>query len=71
MPSCLDQKYVEKRRNMEFYSRSENENGEKEYLYQHMEKTVALAESFAEQFGEAEAGRLLGLTHDAGKASEL
>ena len=38
---------------MEFYSRSENENGEKEYLYEHLEKVAALAEVFAEQFGEA------------------
>lgn len=56
---------------MEFYSRSENENGEKEYLYEHLEKVAALAEVFAEQFGEAEAGRTVGLNHDLGKASEL
>ena len=56
---------------MEFYSRSENETGEKEYLYIHMKKAADLAERFADQFGEAEAGRLLGMAHDAGKASEL
>lgn len=56
---------------MEFYSRSENDSGEKEELFRHLNKTAALAEEYADAFGEADAGRLCGLVHDAGKASEL
>ena len=56
---------------MEFFSRSENKSGEKELLYVHLKKTSYLAGLFADQFGEAEAGRLCGILHDAGKASEL
>ena len=56
---------------MIFYSRSENQNGEKEELYIHLRKTAELAESFADRFGEGSAGKLCGLLHDAGKASDM
>ena len=56
---------------MVFYSRSENQNGEREELYVHLRKAAKLAETFAEHFGEGDAGKLCGLLHDAGKASEL
>lgn len=62
---------TERRNALNFYSRSENQNGEKEELYVHLQKTAGLAEAFAEQFGEGYAGKLCGLLHDAGKASEL
>lgn len=56
---------------MIFYSRSENQDGQKEELYVHLRKTAKLAETFADQFGEGDAGKLCGLLHDTGKASEL
>lgn len=56
---------------MIFFSRSENEKGEREHLYIHLRKTAELAGKYAEAFGEADAGNLCGLLHDAGKASAL
>ncbi len=53
-----------------YYSRSENSLGEKELLKEHLKKTAALARQFAESFGEGDSGELLGLFHDAGKASK-
>ncbi len=59
-----------RRAGMTYYSRSENRFGEKELLKVHLKKTAALARQFAESFGEGDCGELLGLFHDAGKASE-
>ncbi len=55
---------------MTYYSRSENSFGEKELLEVHLRKTAALARQFAESFGEGDCGEILGLFHDAGKASK-
>lgn len=55
---------------MTYYSRSENSLGEKELLEEHLHKTAALARQFASSFGEGDCGELLGLFHDAGKASK-
>lgn len=55
---------------MIYYSRSENSLGEKELLEEHLRKTAALARQFANSFGEGDYGEILGLFHDAGKASK-
>lgn len=55
---------------MLYYAKSENSKGEKELLENHLRKTADLAREFAESFGEGDVGELLGLFHDAGKASE-
>lgn len=54
-----------------YYSRTENERGEKELLSLHLKRTAEFAKQFAKEFGEGEAGELCGLFHDAGKASEM
>lgn len=54
-----------------YYSRSENKNGQKEALTDHLELTSYLAGEFARVFGEQNAGAWCGLYHDAGKASKL
>ena len=42
---------------------------EGQLLWEHLKGVAALAEEFAGAFGMAETGRLLGMTHDLGKAS--
>lgn len=54
-----------------YYARSENYNGEKEALSDHLELTSYLAGEFAQIFNERAAGEWCGLYHDAGKASKL
>lgn len=54
-----------------YYSRSENQNGEKEKLSVHLELVSSITGKFAGEFGEQEAGQWCGLYHDAGKASRL
>lgn len=54
---------------MIYFSRSENKNGEKELLSDHLQKTAELAKEFAEEFDEGVAGEWCGIFHDAGKAS--
>lgn len=54
---------------MTYFSRSENKNGEKELLSDHLKKTAELAKGFAEEFDEGVAGEWCGIFHDAGKAS--
>lgn len=54
-----------------YYSRSENQDGEKEELSAHLELVSFLAGKFAKVFGEETAGEWCGLYHDAGKASKL
>lgn len=53
-----------------YYSRSENDKGEKEELKVHLEKVRSLCSQFADEFDEGIAGEWLGVLHDAGKASE-
>lgn len=55
----------------QYYAHSENINGKKEPLWEHLKKTAELAEGYAEHFGEGCAGKWLGIFHDAGKASEM
>lgn len=54
-----------------YYARSENHNGKKEALSDHLELTSYLTGKFAQVFGEQAAGEWCGLYHDAGKASKL
>lgn len=54
---------------MEYYSRSENESGEKELLSYHLERTSQLCGEFADDFGCKDAGTQLGNFHDLGKAT--
>ncbi|MGN1456601.1 MAG: CRISPR-associated helicase Cas3' [Acutalibacteraceae bacterium] len=54
---------------MEYYSRSENESGEKELLSYHLERTSQLCGGFADDFGCKDAGTQLGNFHDLGKAT--
>lgn len=54
-----------------YYSRSENQNGEKEELSTHLKLVSFLTGTFAKVFGEQAAGEWCGLYHDAGKASKL
>ena len=54
-----------------YYSRSENQNGEKEELSTHLKMVSFLTGTFAKVFGEQVAGEWCGLYHDAGKASKL
>jgi len=54
-----------------YYSRSENSEGKKELLKDHLIKTAELSRHFAEFFGEGQAGKLCGLFHDSGKAASL
>lgn len=44
-----------------------SEDGRKQTVLQHLEGTARLASEFAEVFGEAQMGQLLGLAHDIGK----
>ncbi len=53
------------------WAHSVNEVGVRHALVDHLRGTAELASGFAAAFGGAEAGRLLGLAHDAGKASCL
>lgn len=53
-----------------YYSRSENDNGEKEELKYHLKKVRKLCREFACEFDEGVDGEWLGTFHDAGKASD-
>ena len=44
-----------------------SEDGRKQTVLEHLEGTARLASEFAEVFGEAQIGQLLGLAHDIGK----
>ena len=54
-----------------FFSRSENEQGEKEPLPHHLERAAILCSGFLSQFGYTDWGTVLGLFHDFGKFGEL
>lgn len=54
-----------------FYAHSENKLGQKEPLEEHLKKTLILSQKFADAFGEGDAGKIIGLYHDIGKASKL
>ncbi len=54
-----------------FYAHSENKLGQKEPLEEHLKKTSILSQKFADAFGEGDAGKIIGLYHDIGKASKL
>ena len=56
---------------MDFWAHSENRQGEKETLEEHLNKTSLLAERYANDFDEGTAGKWLGIFHDAGKRSVL
>lgn len=62
-------KYSRKWCVLEYYSRSENDLGEKELLSYHLKRTSQLCGEFANDFGCKEAGELLGGFHDLGKAT--
>ena len=54
-----------------YFAHSENANGIKEPLPEHLKITAELASRYASSFGEEHAGAWLGWFHDAGKASAL
>ena len=51
------------------FAHSANLSGKRHALVDHLHGTAALAERFAGVFGAGALGRLLGLSHDAGKVS--
>lgn len=54
----------------QFIAHRRKTDGEPQDLWQHLEETSELAAKFAAKIGLEEHGRLLGLLHDLGKASE-
>jgi CRISPR-associated endonuclease/helicase Cas3 len=54
---------------MTSWAHSVNQAGVRHALVDHLRGTAELAARFAEAFGAGDAGQLLGLAHDAGKAS--
>lgn len=54
---------------LDYYAHTPNESGEWHHLEQHLRDVADLASRFATRFDGADAARLLGLIHDAGKAA--
>lgn len=55
---------------MKYLAHKNQENGEEQFLIEHLQNVSEKAGRFANDFGEKSAGQLVGLYHDVGKYSE-